>query len=78
MQVTSDGLQAKSGALLQECTSANELCQSAGICNIPRYRAACHATGDSCAVWRYFESVPDELSSMRTHEAAAVADRHLR
>lgn len=29
-------------------------------------------------MWRYFESVPEEVSSMRTQEAAAVADRHLR
>ena len=34
--------------------------------------------GDACRVWRYFESVPEEMSSMRTQEAAAVADRHLR
>ncbi len=34
--------------------------------------------GDSCRVWRYFESVPEDMASMRTHEAAAVADRHLR
>jgi hypothetical protein len=38
----------------------------------------CCTAGESCGVWRYFESVPEELSSMRTHEAAAVADRHLR
>lgn len=36
------------------------------------------SAGDACRVWRYFESVPEEMSSMRTQEAAAVADRHLR
>jgi len=29
-------------------------------------------------VWRYYCNVPDELSAMRTTEAAAIADRHLR
>lgn len=29
-------------------------------------------------MWRYFESVPEEMSTMRTLEAAAAADRHLR
>ena len=28
--------------------------------------------------WRFFESVPNKLSSMRTKEAAEVAQRHLR
>ena len=35
-------------------------------------------TGDASQVWRYFESVPEEMSTMRTLEAAAAADRHLR
>ncbi|CAL8465952.1 g5488 [Coccomyxa elongata] len=34
--------------------------------------------GNACRVWRYFESVPDSMDSMRTREAVAVADRHLR
>ena len=34
--------------------------------------------GPANNVWRYFENVPDQLSSLRTKEAAAVADRHLR
>ena len=49
----------------------------------PSFRAAAVIrqrllAGDSCRVWRYFESVPEDMASMRTHEAAAVADRHLR
>jgi hypothetical protein len=34
--------------------------------------------GDACRVWRYFESVPEHMSSMRTQEAVAAVDRHLR
>ena len=34
--------------------------------------------GNASRVWRYFESVPDSMDSMRTHEAIFVADRHLR
>ena len=34
--------------------------------------------GNASRVWRYFESVPDSMASMRTQEAIAVADRHLR
>jgi len=32
----------------------------------------------SAAPWKFFENVPDELSSLRTTEAIAVAERHLR
>lgn len=34
--------------------------------------------GEMTNVWRYFENVPDAISDLRTREAAAVADRHLR
>lgn len=34
--------------------------------------------GEMTNVWRYFENVPDAISDLRTKEAAAVADRHLR
>lgn len=32
----------------------------------------------AAAPWKYFENVPDELSNLRTTEAIAVAERHLR
>ena len=32
----------------------------------------------SAAPWKFFENVPDELSSLRTTEALAVAERHMR
>ena len=35
-------------------------------------------SGEVPSVWRYYCNVPDELSAMRTTEAAAIADRHLR
>ena len=34
--------------------------------------------GASNSSWRFFENVPDQLSSLRTAEARSVADRHLR
>ena len=34
--------------------------------------------GKSLKPWRFFESVPNKLSSMRSKEAAEVANRHLR
>ncbi len=34
--------------------------------------------GASNSSWRFFENVPDQLSSLRTVEARSVADRHLR
>lgn len=34
--------------------------------------------GEMTNVWRYFENVPDAISDLRTKEAVAVADRHLR
>lgn len=34
--------------------------------------------GEVAKVWRYFENVPEELSEMRTREAAAAADKHVR
>lgn len=34
--------------------------------------------GEMTNVWRYFENVPDAISDLRTSEAVAVADRHLR
>ncbi|KAK9823830.1 hypothetical protein WJX72_005805 [[Myrmecia] bisecta] len=34
--------------------------------------------GSMTNVWRYFENVPDAITSLRTGVAAAVADRHLR
>ena len=34
--------------------------------------------GPSNSSWRFFENVPDQLSTFRTEEATSVADRHLR
>ena len=28
-------------------------------------------------MWRYYEGVPDDMASLRTPEAAVIADRHL-
>ena len=50
-----------------------------GLCLCSAGLTRClHCAGDACQVWRHFESVPEEMSTMRTLEAAAAADRHLR
>ena len=33
--------------------------------------------GEVPSVWRYYEGVPDDMASLRTPEAAVIADRHL-
>ena len=41
-----------------------------------KYVCLCWA-GEVPSVWRYYEGVPDDMASLRTPEAAVIADRHL-